>query len=427
MKRVAYHLIFGLFLSVLTVVLLETVAALFTPSWPYRDLRSVGPEFLQRERTIMSYHPHWWSPVNSWGMRDLERAVQAPNGGKRLLFIGDSFLEGGFTDYPLSLLVEKDLFMGGMTSWETINLGVSATDPKSYFFRFKQVGLKLAPDLVFIFFYSGNDFLRSEEGFEGSRFFSVIDELPKPSLLGSIAPRLTWLLVNRFRVSELLRGNPSVPGEFEALFTAAQLPYEEGLQRITQHVHRFYFPNLDEKVISSILGRGGLSFWSSLKFKEADPEFLQGWILKNLLLWEIQSGKYAASTAEADTMLAPNEIASTLTWLRAANDLAATNGIKVVLFLVPVGTADPSFVAYWKPWPRYFSWNYISDARHLRLSHRLKEEGFSFVDLRDVLDGIPDTYRKTDGHWTAKGQSIVAARVRQEIGKLYPELRANHH
>jgi hypothetical protein len=359
-------------------------------------------------------------------MRDFERAVQVPNGRKRLLFIGDSFLEGGFTDYPLSLLVEKDLFMGGMTLLETINLGVSATDPKSYFFRLKHIGLKLAPDLAFIFFYSGNDFLRSEERFEGTRLFSVIDELPKPSLLGSIAPRLTWLLVNRFRLSDLLRANPSMSGEFDALFTATQLSYEEGLQRITEHARRLYFPNLDERAISSILGRGGFSFWRSLKFRETDPEFLQGWILKNLLLWETQSGEYATSTAHADTMLAPNEIESTLTWLRAANDLALRNGIKVVLFLVPVGTTDPSFVAYWKPWPHYFSWNYISDARHLQLSHRLKEEGFSFVDLRDVLDGIPDTYRKTDGHWTEKGHSVVAARVLMEIEKLYPEIRASH-
>jgi hypothetical protein len=124
-------------------------------------------------------------------------------------------------------------------------------------------------------------------------------------------------------------------------------------------------------------------------------------------------------------MLASNDIESTLTWLRAANDLGARNGLKVVFFLVPVGTTDPSFVAYWKPWPRYFSWNYISDARHLRLSSRLKEERFNFVDLRDVLIGIPDTYRKTDGHWTEKGHSVVKAKVLEEIEKLFPEIRAS--
>lgn len=425
MKQVAYHVIFGLLLLVLTVGVLEAVSALFTPSWPSRELRSVGPEVYQRERSIISYHPQWTGPVNSWGMRDLERAVNKPSGGKRLLFIGDSFLEGGFTDSPLSLLVERDLFMDGLTSFETINLGVSATDPQSYFFRLKHIGLKLTPDLAFIFFYSGNDFVGSEERFERSRVPSLIGELPKPSILGSIAPRLTWLLVNRFRLSELLRGNPSIPGEFDTLFTATQLPYEAGLQRITEHAHRLYFPNLDKNIISSILGRGGNAFWESLRFRASDPEFLQGWIIKNLLLWETQSSEYATSTAHADTMLASNDIESTLTWLRAANDLGARNGLKVVFFLVPVGTTDPSFVAYWKPWPRYFSWNYISDARHLRLSSRLKEERFNFVDLRDVLTGIPDTYRKTDGHWTEKGHSVVKAKVLEEIEKLFPEIRAS--
>ena len=67
-----------------------------------------------------------------------------------------------------------------------------------------------------------------KKDFEGSRLFSVIDELPKPSLLGSIAPRLTWLLVNRFptlgTTPEQIR---LCRAEFDALFTATQLPYEK--------------------------------------------------------------------------------------------------------------------------------------------------------------------------------------------------------
>jgi hypothetical protein len=37
------------------------------------------------------------------------------------------------------------------------------------------------------------------------------------------------------------------------------------------------------------------------------------------------------------------------------------------------------------------------------------------VDLREVLEGVPDTYRKTDAHWNEKGHDLVAQRVGREI------------
>ena len=426
MKQLAFRAILGILILVVTVAGLEAVAGLFAPPWPYHDLRSVALESFQRERNFLSYHSRWWSPINSWGMRDLERTVQKAKGTHRVVFVGDSFLEGAFTLDPLSLLVEKHLFMSGTKSFETINLGVSATNPKSYFFRLKEVALRLKPDLIFVFFYSGNDFVNAEDIFEETPFSKLIDELPKPSLLGMIAPRLSWLLVNRFRLSELLRGNGSMPGEFDSLFTASQLPFEEGLHKVVQHAHRFYFPDVGEIALSDILGRGGPSFWESLRYRETEPEFLQGWILKNLLSWETQTGEYAKSTPEADKKLLPNDLDATVTWLHGMNDIARRNGVRLVFFLIPVGTYDPSYVAYWKPWPRYFSWNYISDARHRRLGHRLEKEGIAFVDLKDLLDGIPGTYRKTDGHWTTKGHNLVAGKVLQEIERFYPEIRARH-
>ena len=48
------------------------------------------------------------------------------------------------------------------------------------------------------------------------------------------------------------------------------------------------------------------------------------------------------------------------------------------------------------------------------------DTGVPFFDLRDELDGIPGTYRLTDGHWTERGTEIVAARVARELAKLRP-------
>ena len=41
-----------------------------------------------------------------------------------------------------------------------------------------------------------------------------------------------------------------------------------------------------------------------------------------------------------------------------------------------------------------------------------------FFDLREDLAGIPGTYRKLDGHWSQKGEAIVAGRVRRELQSL---------
>ena len=37
------------------------------------------------------------------------------------------------------------------------------------------------------------------------------------------------------------------------------------------------------------------------------------------------------------------------------------------------------------------------------------------VDLRESLAKVPGTYRKLDGHWSQKGEAIVADRVEVEL------------
>ena len=51
-------------------------------------------------------------------------------------------------------------------------------------------------------------------------------------------------------------------------------------------------------------------------------------------------------------------------------------------------------------------------------SEALRKTDIRFVDLREDLDGIPGTYRKLDGHWSQKGEAIVADRIRKELGRL---------
>ncbi len=93
-------------------------------------------------------------------------------------------------------------------------------------------------------------------------------------------------------------------------------------------------------------------------------------------------------------------------------------GVPLSVFLVPMGSVDPEYVEFWKPWPRTFSWNYICDEWHSQLAAALSKAGIRHVDLRPTLDGIPGTYRKMDGHWTQKGEALVADRIKAELEAL---------
>ena len=83
-----------------------------------------------------------------------------------------------------------------------------------------------------------------------------------------------------------------------------------------------------------------------------------------------------------------------------------------------VGSVDPDYADFWKPWPRAYSWNYICDERDTQLASSLAKSGIRYVDLRENLANIPGTYRKLDGHWSQKGEAIVADRVALELRSL---------
>ena len=81
------------------------------------------------------------------------------------------------------------------------------------------------------------------------------------------------------------------------------------------------------------------------------------------------------------------------------------------MFWYPVGTVDPDYVEFWRPWPRYYAYSMSADARHRRLAAALRQSGLQVVDLREVLDGARGTYRLTDGHWTDRGTQLSAGRI----------------
>lgn len=405
-RRRWFWAVYAVLLAAVTLACMEAAASFLVPSWPARDIRPIA---VTSTPTIT---------YNDWALRDRPRTFPWPPGVRfRSVLVGDSFLEGAFVHAPLSAFVEQRWTDAGHTGMEAINFGVSATGPPQYYYRIRDVALRLKPDVILLAVYAGNDFLAEPYG---HWIPPAIAELPVPSMLGAVAPRSTWFIVNRLGLSEFGRANKPIEGEFEQLNAWLELPSAERLDKLAGHMHRYYFPKLPEATIREILSRGGERFWAAFDKRRKDPEFLAGWLLSGMIDWETGTWTMPRDAAEADRLDGKRMVDETLSWLVAAHRLAAANGVRLIVALIPVGTVDPDYVDFWRPWPKYFSTSLSADARHRTLAAALGRSSVPFIDLRDDLAGQRGTYRIADGHWTEHGTEIVADRVARELLKLAP-------
>lgn len=408
-KRFWFWPIYGLLLLGIVLVGAEYIASGSVPSWPARDLRPIPIDGLTANvKTVFADTPELVPSYNDWAMRDRPRSIARPPDVQfRSALVGDSFLEGYYLPAPLAELVERRWAGRGLHGMEAINLAVAATGPRQYYARIKKVALALDPDVVVVFVYAGNDMM--ERPFNPFSLPPLVDELPAPSLLGSVAPRTTWLLANRLRLSEMGRVNKDIPGE-EALIKAwTQQPAAEPVAEIARHMRLHYYPKLSEETISEILLRGNGRLHYAARNRGYDREYIGGWLLSGIIDWETGTWAVPRNADEAAQMNGDAMVGETLSWLQAMDRLVTANGKRLAIALIPVGTVDPDYAEFWRPWPRYYSFSMSADARHRKLAAALRQNGLHVVDLREALDGVRGTYRLTDGHWTDRGTQLSAA------------------
>src|SRR5258708_3248023 len=186
----------GVVLAAVAMAGTELIASLFVPPWPAWALRSTEPA---NAISIKALADKPWAsrPFNSWGMSDRERSVARPPDIRfRSVLVGDSFIESLLASETLPAAVERLFAAEGRTGIEAINLGVSGTGPRSYFYRLRDVALVLSPDAVLVFFYAGNDFIAPGDAYRHHAVLPLLDESAGGSLLGQLMPRSNWLLVN---------------------------------------------------------------------------------------------------------------------------------------------------------------------------------------------------------------------------------------
>jgi hypothetical protein len=397
-KKLFYANICLLFSISFMLFLLELISSFIVPTWPARDLR---PARVAKKWAELGY--------NSWGTRDVERSVEKPKGIKRAIFIGDSFLEGVFTGQTLSQASGQVLKRFNRQNWECINLGISATGPIHYLYRLRNVGLKLSPDLVLLFVYSGNDF--SEIPYE-DRTFEILDERPLPSLIGNILPAFSWFLVDRFSLSAVHAKSASVEGEFELLQRISTMPRKEGIVELSTYMHQYYLPKVPAAKIEEILNRGGDRFWRELAPREKDREYLTGWRLKLLIEYALKHNGPDANSRKMKPQW--NRVRATASYIQEMSSDLKRRHVPFRVFLIPVGeNVDPEYAEFWDSWYGKCPDCLQSDLNRRALNVWLKTEGIMVFDLDTRLSDVPGTFRKFDGHWTEKGQTLVADAVVQ--------------
>lgn len=117
--------------------------------------------------------------TNSQGFRDRERHVSKAAGTVRIVALGDSFTYGAGVSYDDNFvtLLERGLQDVGQGA-EVINLGVSGWDPAEEFHLLKMYGMTLAPDVVMMNVFVGNDIMRRRGAYlHWDRTRETLDEM----------------------------------------------------------------------------------------------------------------------------------------------------------------------------------------------------------------------------------------------------------
>ena len=415
-KRWVFGIVFGVILVASSLVGIEILSSFYVPAWPARAMNPREPAPVRLLATPFKNQPWLADPDNSWGMRDSERSVDKPAGAWRAIFVGDSFVDSRFT--PLSLPAAVQQRTPPSQKVEAVNFGVAATDPRSYYYRIRDVAVKLQPDAVLLFIYAGNDFMEPGKGY--SIWPRWVDESPGGALVGMVMPRTNWLLVNRLDLAAFFQSRiKAPPRDDEMLYAAITSPPEERQKRVISYVKTYVYPDLPEAQIAEILSRGDNRFFNiALPQKEGEQEYLLDWMFGTLMSWEARDFEVAKSRADVMRLMGRAQVDATFSWIAATDRLLRDRGVPLSVFLVPMGSVDPEYVEFWKPWPRAYSWNHICDEWHAQLAAELGKAGIRHVDLRPTLEGIPGTYRKMDGHWSQKGEALVADRIKAELEAL---------
>lgn len=148
--RMARQVFFVLLITLFLAEIAFRIYNYFRPSFVFYD--SSYNRFRGKPNAL-DYDFH----LNSRGFKDVEFKTQKAEDTYRILGLGDSFAFGIVPyQYAYLTLLEERLNASGEKT-EVINMGIAGAGPRDYLALLVNEGLDLAPDMVLVSFFIGND------------------------------------------------------------------------------------------------------------------------------------------------------------------------------------------------------------------------------------------------------------------------------
>lgn len=208
----------ALFALLLPLLLLELALRLFGPILPgfYRTgtdlvVHPLYGHFHQPNVVVWRRTPEFVAEerINSQGLRERELPYDKPAATRRILVLGDSYVEAVQVDARQTVTTRLEAALGGDGKTEVINAGVGGFGTGQEWLYFRQEGYRYQPDVVAVVFFIGNDVrnnspkldndarLRTEPYFglapDGSPTRLEVTSKGKPPPAGPLDPVRPWL------------------------------------------------------------------------------------------------------------------------------------------------------------------------------------------------------------------------------------------
>lgn len=329
--------------------------------------------------------------VNSAGFRDREHTIAKPPGSRRVVLLGDSFIEAMQVRFEESVtpLLEQRLQDSGPV--ELISLSVSGTGTAREYLTLREYGLRYQPDLVLLFFV-GNDVS------DNSRELKELTYLPYPQTTPT---------------GELVRDAGGRP-----LFTPFhdQSSYLSAISSAVRDHSKAY--RLIRESIDSSPGINGLLY--NLRLISTPPEAVNAPIGDNFGFYEIYRVEQKPVWQQAWNV--------TEQLMLSVRDLAAANGASFGVVLIPAAwdVDDAAWENILNQLPLMRETPIDRERPSRLLSTFLAANGVPFMNLLPELKRRAEAsqaplYLRGDAHWTPEGHRVAADLLAAPVSEMLNE------
>lgn len=395
--KVALFIICGSFLfSVLaSEIILRIFFILPTPIARYYP---VAANVMGKSLNFDQYEYQTVNKYNDYGFRDRNFKVEKDR--SRILFFGDSFLEGQGVDETARFSNVACQKLGQKI--ECINFGQIATNPNSYFDNLIDFGMALKPDMVILSIFLGNDFMQMG-----------ISKLPNSYQIKS--------------QNDLLR---NIERSNSFLFLLIEQLIKK--KRILYKNEDFTNKNFWELIIGKKVDRNFYLKHSNLEDekyesyeKKIDPKILQA----------IYDGKLGATflnealnqakdSADFKSYYSESDYQSMLDYLIEVDKITKKERVKLLILLIPdmsqvnrnefESVLKKDFAI--KAWPKRLV---ELSQMHQRLIVDLEKRNIPYLDSIDRLKAVNEVlYYKYDNHFNSAGHRVVGEMLGAKISEV---------